>query len=109
MSYTPPTQHPGYQAGYQLDAYGRPVVPRTNTLAIVALVLAFTVPIAAIVTGHIALSQIKRTGEEGHGMAMAATIMGYVFTGAITLFVVGYFAFFGFIFLTAFSTAGIPT
>ncbi|NDL59642.1 DUF1707 and DUF4190 domain-containing protein [Phytoactinopolyspora mesophila] len=43
--------------------------------------------IAAIITGHIALSQIKRTGEEGRGMAVAGLVMGYVVTvgGALML------------------------
>jgi hypothetical protein len=51
---------------------------RTNTLAIVGFVLAFFVSIAAVICGHIALSQIKRTGEGGHGLALAAVIIGYV-------------------------------
>jgi hypothetical protein len=32
----------------------------------------------AIVTGHIARSQIRRTNEEGSGMALAGLILGYV-------------------------------
>ena len=38
---------------------------RTNTLAIVALILGILVPIGGIICGHIALGQIKRTGETG--------------------------------------------
>ncbi|HXR44194.1 MAG TPA: DUF4190 domain-containing protein [Pseudolysinimonas sp.] len=67
-------------------AYG----PRTNTLSIVALVLAFVVPLGAIICGHIALSQIRRTGEAGHGLALAGTVLGYVFTGLTALFVIVY-------------------
>ena len=52
--------------------------PRTNVLAIVSLVSAFFVSIVAIITGHIALSQIKRTGENGRGLALAGLIIGYV-------------------------------
>lgn len=55
---------------------GRP----TNTLAIVALILGIVVPVAGIVVGHIALSQIKKTGEAGHGLALAGTVIGYVLT-----------------------------
>jgi hypothetical protein len=55
---------------------GRPV----NTLAIVAFIAAFVVPLAGIIVGHIALGQIKRTGEGGHGLALWGTILGYVFT-----------------------------
>lgn len=54
---------------------------RTNPLAIVALIAAFVVPLAGIICGHIALAQIKRSGERGHGLALAGTILGYVFVG----------------------------
>jgi hypothetical protein len=63
--------------------YGAPVgapAPRTNTLAIIALILGIVVPIGGIITGHIALGQIKRTGEAGHGLALAGTIVGYALT-----------------------------
>jgi hypothetical protein len=56
---------------------------RTNTLAIVSLVASVVgafVPglsLAGIICGHIALGQIKRTGEQGRGMALAGTIVGY--------------------------------
>jgi len=58
---------------------GAPLEERTNVLAIVALVAAFVVPLVGIICGHIALSQIKRTGERGHGLALAGTVLGYVF------------------------------
>ena len=53
---------------------------RTNVLAIVAFVLSFVVTVGGIVCGHVALRQIKRTGEQGRGLALAATVLGYVFT-----------------------------
>jgi uncharacterized protein YacL len=52
--------------------------PRTNTLAIISLVLAFFISLGAIITGHIALSQIKRTGESGRGLAIAGLVLGYI-------------------------------
>ncbi|MCU1414556.1 MAG: hypothetical protein JWN80_1896 [Microbacteriaceae bacterium] len=57
-----------------------PVGPKTNTLAIVALILGIVVPIGGIIVGPIALGQIKRTGEGGRGLAMAGLILGIVFT-----------------------------
>lgn len=62
-----------------------PVVP-TNVLAIVSLVTGilgltfapFISSIAAIITGHISLHQIKTTHEQGRGMALAGLILGYV-------------------------------
>src|SRR5690606_9482728 len=53
---------------------------QTNVLAIIALVAAFVFPLAGIICGHIALGQIKRTGEGGHALALWGTILGYVFT-----------------------------
>lgn len=72
MSITPPP--PTAQS-----PYGQPgPAVRTNTLAIVAFVLAFFASIAAIVCGHIALAQIKQTGEAGRGFAIAALVLGYL-------------------------------
>jgi hypothetical protein len=61
---------------YQPAAAG----PRTNTLAIVGFILAFVVTVAGIVVSFIALSQIKKTGEGGHGLALAGVILGFVFS-----------------------------
>jgi hypothetical protein len=64
-----------------------PTAP-TNVLAIVALVSAFFIPVAGIVCGHLALGQIKRTGENGRGLALAGLIIGYVLTALIVLMIV---------------------
>jgi len=63
-------------------------VPETNALAIVSLVfgilgwtlLPFIGMIVAIVTGHLALGQIRgSTGTQtGEGLAIAGLILGYV-------------------------------
>jgi len=63
-----------------------PVATKTNTLAIVALVLGVLVPIGGIIAGHIALGQTKRTGDGGHGLAVAGTILGYVGSVAWIIF-----------------------
>jgi hypothetical protein len=69
-----------YGGGYGApQAYGQPAVRGTNTLAIVALVLAFVVPVAGVICGHLARKQIRETHEEGAGMATAALIIGYAF------------------------------
>ncbi|MGH3912531.1 MAG: DUF4190 domain-containing protein [Pseudonocardiaceae bacterium] len=54
--------------------YPRP----TNTLAIPALVLAFAFWPLAIVFGHRARKQIRRTGEGGRGLATAGLVIGYL-------------------------------
>jgi Domain of unknown function (DUF4190) len=61
---------------------------KTNVLAIVSLVLAFVVSLGAVITGHIALSQIKKTGEAGHGLALAGVILGYIGLAVGAIFVV---------------------
>ncbi len=53
---------------------------KTNTLAIIALIGAFVFAPVGIICGHMALGQIKKTGEAGHGLALWGTILGYVFT-----------------------------
>jgi hypothetical protein len=57
--------------------------PPTNGLAIAALVLGivwvyWVGSILAVIFGHIALSQIRRTGQGGRGMAVAGLVLGYI-------------------------------
>lgn len=67
-------------------ATGSPVWnPRTNALAIVTLVLAFIFPLAALPTGHIARSQIRRTGEHGAGIALAGLIISYLWVIGVVI------------------------
>lgn len=67
---------------------------KTNTFALVSIILAFLAPIAAIIFGHMSLSQIKRTGDAGRGMALTGLILGYIYAVSILLFVVLYVGFF---------------
>jgi hypothetical protein len=57
----------------------------------VCSVLGFTTgltAIAGIVCGHMALSQIRRTGEEGRSLAIAGLVIGYgVLAIGLVLFV----------------------
>ncbi|HSP51605.1 MAG TPA: DUF4190 domain-containing protein [Cryobacterium sp.] len=71
-----PTRAPEpYPSGY---AHQPVAAPKTNTLAIVSLVSAFFVSLAAVITGHLALGQIRRTGEGGRGLAVAGLVLGYI-------------------------------
>ncbi|BCI52959.1 cyclophilin [Mycolicibacterium litorale] len=81
MSYPPPPGYPPrYPAGY-------PASRPTNAWAVAALVCAFLFAPLGIVFGHVSLSQIKRTGEDGRGLAIAGLVIGYVMT-ALTVIVV---------------------
>jgi len=50
-----------------------------NTLAVVSLATAVTGfgAIAGIITGHIALAQLKHSGQSGRGLAIAGLAVGY--------------------------------
>jgi Domain of unknown function (DUF4190) len=69
--------------------YGQPgpYVPRrkTNALAIASLccgigqlLVGLIAGIPAIVLGFVAISQIRRTGEDGRGMAIADIVLGFI-------------------------------
>jgi len=62
--------------------------PKTNTLAIVSFVSSFFLGLLAIITGHIALGQIRARGELGRGFALAGLIIGYVGTAIVAILVV---------------------
>ena len=50
-----------------------------NVLAIISLVTSLLgISLAGVITGHIGLSQIKKTGEKGHGLALWGLIVGYL-------------------------------
>ncbi|WP_454296360.1 DUF4190 domain-containing protein [Salana multivorans] len=97
-----PTPGPTMDAGPYGTPYGSPVAPspfqgaspyqtapypQTNQLATLALILSLvglatwvTAPAGAI-CGHIALKQISQNpGQQGHGMALAGVIVGWVIT-----------------------------
>ena len=64
-------------------------VGKTNVLAIVSLVagiagltvIPFLSSIVAVVTGHMARKEVRRTGEQGDGLALAGLITGYIGIG----------------------------
>jgi len=56
------------------------VARRTNTLSILALVAAFVASVVGIVLGIIALVQIRKSGEAGRWLAIAAIIVGVLVT-----------------------------
>jgi len=69
---------PAAPAPYTSTGYANPAgEDKYNVLAIVSLVSAFFVSLAAVICGHIALSQIKKTGEKGRGLAIAGLVLGY--------------------------------
>jgi hypothetical protein len=68
---------------------------RTNSMAIAALVSSLVLAPLGIIFGHIALSQIKRTNEDGKGLAIAGLVIGYLFTGFALLWFISVGLFLG--------------
>jgi hypothetical protein len=95
---TPPTSTPYTNASLPEQ--------RTNVLAIIALVLGIVVPPGGIICGHIALSQIKKTHENGRGLALAGTIIGYVLTIGYILLIVGSLIFYALFAAAVVSSSG---
>ncbi|MEU8398741.1 DUF4190 domain-containing protein [Nonomuraea sp. NPDC048892] len=85
-----PPSYGGYgQQGYGQQGYGQPgyyAPPRsTNGMAVASLVLGIIglifcglTSIPGVILGHIALNRIKRTGEEGSGMAVGGLVTSYI-------------------------------
>ncbi|WP_318152767.1 DUF4190 domain-containing protein [Microbacterium helvum] len=102
---------PGYAAapGY---GYGAPA--KTNTLAIVSLIasiasfviLPLVGSIVGVITGHMSLKQLKTSGEQGRGMALAGTIVGWVGIGLTIIGIVAFVLFFVAIYSTASTYSG---
>jgi hypothetical protein len=100
MAYSPPPGPPYYEARqtYALPNAGPwppyPPAPPANRLAVAALVCGiaqFMVVVTflpAIICGHIARRQIRRTGEDGDELARAGLILGYVGAGLVVSVVV---------------------
>ena len=83
--YDAPEQPQQPQQPYTPQAAG----PKTNVLAIIALIGGFVIPLAGIIVGFIALSQIKTTGEAGRGLAIGGIVVGFV-VGALTILLVAF-------------------
>jgi hypothetical protein len=57
-------------------------------MAILALVMAFVFAPAGLVLGIVARKQIRETGEEGDGLALAGIIVGGIFTAIFVLMII---------------------
>jgi len=58
-----------------------------NGLAVVSLISVFVFPPLAVILGHMARHQIRRSGESGAGIALGALIIGYVVTAIVVVLV----------------------
>lgn len=85
----PPSQpmYPPQQLGYApYPQYGMAPTYGTSRLSVASLILGIVglctgiAGIAAVICGHMALNQIKRSGEmiQGRGLAIAGLVLGYL-------------------------------
>ena len=65
-----------------------PKSSQTNGMAIAALITSFFVSILGIILGFVALNQIKTSGEQGRGLALAGIIIGFVAVGITVLIII---------------------
>ena len=89
--YPPPPPPPPY--GPAGGFYGYPQPRPTNGMAIASLICAFLFAPLGIVFGHVSLSQIRRTGEEGRGLAIAGLVISYLLTVLAVVLVVATIVF----------------
>jgi hypothetical protein len=69
------------------SAYPYVQPPRTNVLAIIALVTTVLCLPASVVLGVIALVQVRRSGERGRGLAIAALVVDAVLVVLLAVFI----------------------
>ena len=79
----PPPGYPGYP----------PQGPGNNGMAIASLVLGIVWiywlgSLLAVIFGHIALGQIKRSGQGGRGLAIAGLVLGYIGLAILVVFII---------------------
>ena len=73
---TPPTDQHVYPSQPPPPTYGSP--RPTSGFAIASMVLGILgTGIIAVIFGHVAMKDIKKTGKDGKGMAIAGLVLGY--------------------------------
>jgi hypothetical protein len=74
----PPTTGPFGQGTSIGPPYRAAPSAEYNTFAVLSPIFAVVVPPAGVVLGHLALPQIRRTGERGRRAAIAGLVIGYL-------------------------------
>ena len=92
-AYTPPPGHGGYPppagVGYGAPSYSPPPSQGTNGFAIAALIFGIIGgALLGFIFGFIALSQTKRTGQNGRGMAIAGIVLSALWTVGVLLLII---------------------
>jgi hypothetical protein len=72
------------------DPEPEPEVRRVNVLAVLALILGCLLSPLAALFGHLAVSQIKVTGERGLVAAWIAVVLGYIWLVTLAVLVIAF-------------------
>lgn len=89
----PPSPYPNPQ-----QYFGVPRPVPINAMAVASLVVSFLgMSFLAVIFGHIALAQIKRTGASGKALAIVGLVIGYL---AMLLIVFFFLAWLGFAYMS---------
>lgn len=78
----PPASGFGFGAPMGYQQVPPPKAP-LNTFAALSPVFAVVIPPAGVALGHLALPQIRRTGERGRAAAVAGLVIGYLMSVAL--------------------------
>lgn len=72
-----------------------PASAKWNVLSIVSLVTSIVgLSLVGVITGHISLSQIKKSGEQGNVLAIIGLVLGYLGVVGWIIFWIVWFAIF---------------
>jgi len=89
------TEPTPYAAGPTPYAATGAAVAKWNVLSIVSLVTSVIgLGLVGVITGHISLSQIKKTGEQGRVLAIVGLVLGYLGILASIIVAIVYIGFF---------------
>ena len=79
----------------QVHIHNESALAHTNVLAVVAICVVWFCFPAALVCGHLALSQIRESGERGRTAAIVALVVGYIELACVVFFIIMYFVYMG--------------
>ncbi|GLW64607.1 hypothetical protein Arub01_28510 [Actinomadura rubrobrunea] len=80
QAYQQPSVHHHYHGVPPASAHTNGVAVASLVLGVIGFLLCGLTSIPAIICGHVATSQIKRTGEQGRGLAIGGLVLGYLVT-----------------------------
>lgn len=86
---SPSDANPSFAEGSYLSGISQwPPRPPLNTYAVLSLIFGVLVPPAGVALGHLALPQIRRTGQRGWLVAVCGLVIGYLLSVVLLVLLV---------------------